>query len=116
MNAGLDVYGMDSCHLKHIVVKGMQLHLLVAPQGANRNVIVAMSLDVTESASSYTFFAQQCKEMGLIVLFELERDFLPRIPVLFLDRMKGVESAIRIWGNKVHHAACARHLAGSCRD
>lgn len=47
INAGLDVYGLDSCHLKHIIVKGMQLHILVACQGANRNVILAISLDVT---------------------------------------------------------------------
>ena len=93
----------------------MQLHILVACQGANRNAILAISLDITESSTSYTFFAQQCKEMGLIDLSEVERKVFPIKPVLFFDGMKGVESAIRIWGGNLHHAACCHYLAGSCR-
>lgn len=48
-------------------------------------------------------------------MFEVERKFFPSKPVLFSDGMKGVESAIQIWGGNINHAACGNHLAGSCR-
>ena len=80
-NAGLDVYALDSCHVKHLVAKGMQLHILAASQGANRNLLVAFSLDRTESAESYQFFGLMCQSMGLMDLFGIDRNFVPSIMV-----------------------------------
>ena len=54
-HAGLDVYAMDSCHIKHVIAKGMQLHFLVGVSGNNRTTILAFSVDTTESGGSYTF-------------------------------------------------------------
>ena len=116
-HAGLDVYGIDSCHFKHDVVKGMQIHLLVSNQGAWQNVILAMSIDINESCESYCFFASECKEMGIVRdLFTARQGCIPTKPVLFSDGMKGVLQVIETWSNgNVHHALCARHLLNSLR-
>ena len=115
-HAGLDVYALDSCHVKHVIAKNMQLHILVSSQGGNRNVILAFSVDKTESGDSYTFFGKQCVAFGIKDLFDVDREFVPSRPVLFSDGMKGILEAIKVWGDSVHHAACARHLAGAARD
>ena len=115
-HAGLDVYALDSCHVKHIIAHGLQLHILVSYQGANRVVILAISVDTTESGASYTFFGQQCVALGIKDLFDIDRNIVPSLPVLFSDGMKGINEAIEIWGETVHHAHCVRHLAGSARD
>ena len=114
--AGLDVYALDSCHVKHLVAKGLQLHILVANQGNNRTVILAFSVDTTKSGASYTFFGEQCEALGIKNLFSIDRNFVPSLPVLFSDGMKGIEQALSVWGDTIHHAYCARHLAGSIRD
>ena len=62
--AGLDIYGIDLCHVKHQVAKGMQLHILVSSQGANLNVIIAFSLNVTESSRSYLFLVISARTWG----------------------------------------------------
>ena len=56
---GLDFYGIDSCHVRHLVAKGMQLHILVSSQGTNHNVLLDYSLDVNESSTSYICFGLQ---------------------------------------------------------
>jgi hypothetical protein len=112
--AGLDVYSIDACHINHIIAHGMQLHLLLGKTGANRNVILAMSIDVGETTESYTFFAHKCKMMGLDSLFCLNRNFIPNKPVLFSDGMKGLPAVVALLEN-VHHALCAKHLGDSCR-
>lgn len=114
--AGLDYYGIDSCHVKHQVANGMQLHILVSSQGADRNVIIAFSLDVTESSGSYEFFGLQCRDMGIMDVFQIDRDFVPQKAVLFSDGMKGSEAVVNVWGRNVHHALCARHISGAARD
>ena len=115
--AGLDVYAVDSCHVKHLYAKGLQLHILVANTGACRTVIVAISLDITESNESYIFFAEQCKAWGIQAVMAVDRDFVDNKPVLFSDGFKGVGQCIEIFTPKViHHAACARHLVNSCRE
>jgi len=111
---GLDVYAMDSCHIKHVIAKGMQLHFLVGVSGNNRTTILAFSVDTTESGGSYTFFGEQCAASGITALFATQRNF-PSLPVLFSDGMKGIEQALRTWGDAVHHGLCGRHLAGSTR-
>jgi hypothetical protein len=73
-HAGLDVYAMDSCHIKHVIAKGMQLHILVGIQGNNRATILAFSVDKTESGSLYTFFGEQCAALGIKNLFATQRN------------------------------------------
>jgi hypothetical protein len=51
--AGLDYYAIDACHLQHFIVKGMALHLLVARQGQNHNLLLAISLEASETSDSY---------------------------------------------------------------
>ena len=94
-HAGLEVYAMDSCHIKHVIAKGMQLHILVGIQGNNRTTILAFSVDKTESGSLYTFFGEQCAALGIKNLFAAQRNVFPSLPVLFLDGMKGIEEALR---------------------
>ena len=71
-HGGLDFYAVDACHTKHIIVTGMQLHLLVGRNGNNKNVIMAWSLELKETAASYRYFADQCKLFGLQELMLVE--------------------------------------------
>merc|ERR1711871_846389 len=58
---------------------------------------------------------EQCAGLGIKNLFNIDRNFVPSLPVLFSDGMKGIEEALSVWGGAIHHAYCARHLAGSTR-
>lgn len=62
--AGIDFFAIDACRTLHHIVEGMQLHILVARTGNNRNFIVGWSLEDGETSNSYSFFAREAKTMG----------------------------------------------------
>ena len=106
-HSGLDFYGIDSCHTRHIIVKGMQLHILVGRQGNGHSVILAWSLDAGETNSSYTFFSRQCKLLGLENFMVFSVNPFDRTPVAWADGMKGV---YRFWEFfHIHQARCGYH-------
>ena len=63
---------------------------------ANRNQIMAFSLEASETSDSYDWFAQMCKKAGLGALFDVAPGPLKRKPVCFSDGFKGTESFTRV--------------------
>ena len=92
----------------------MQLHLLVGRTGANTNIILAWSLELSETAETYSWFANQCHEAGFGDLVQIAEGRMKRNPVLFSDGFKGTHHfAVKF--PRLHHARCALHLAKSIR-
>lgn len=112
--AGLDYFSVDACHIKHVMSKGLQLHLLVGRTGANKFVPVAFSLNLSETSASYSWLASCCKEMGFCKLATIEPGPFERVSVTFSDGFKGTDFFTRLFEH-MHHARCAQHLCRSVR-
>lgn len=114
-HCGLDFYGIDACFTRHHIVKGMQLHLLCGRTGENTNIIMACSLELTESSGTYQWFAEQCKAAGFGDLTCIPGGHIERNPVCFSDGFKGANYFPNAFPG-LHHALCAKHLANAIRD
>eukprot|EP00750_Incisomonas_marina_P003841 INCI13418.4.p1 GENE.INCI13418.4~~INCI13418.4.p1 ORF type:complete len:731 (-),score=85.37 INCI13418.4:161-2284(-) len=113
-HCGVDFFGIDACFTKHHIVSGMQLHLLCGRTGANTNIIIAWSLELSESNDTYRWFAAQCEEAGFGDLTRVAPGRLNRNPVCFADGFKGTGHFSAAFP-RLHHALCAVHLSKAIR-
>lgn len=113
-HCGLDFYGVDACFTKHHIVNGMQLHLLCGRTGANTVVIMAWSLELSETSDTYNWFANQCDEAGFGDLVRIASGRMNRNPVVFSDGFKGTDHFADLFP-RLHHALCGLHLSKAIR-
>ena len=109
IKVGLDLCGIDSCHVRHLFAMGMQFHSLVSSPGVNHNVLHAYSLNANESSPSYNFFGPQCQNMEVMVTFILDSYLVPVNHVLFSNCLNGIDTAVKQLGKIIHHALCTLH-------
>eukprot|EP00750_Incisomonas_marina_P003838 INCI13418.1.p1 GENE.INCI13418.1~~INCI13418.1.p1 ORF type:complete len:393 (-),score=49.09 INCI13418.1:161-1339(-) len=90
-HCGVDFFGIDACFTKHHIISGMQPHLLCRRTGANTSIIIAWSLELSESNDIYQWFAAQYEEAGFGDLTRVAPGRLNRNPVCFADSFKGTD-------------------------
>ena len=60
--------------------------------------------------------SEKIKDVGITDVFCINRECLPRIPVLFSDGTKGIKAVVNVWGEHVNHDFCERHMSGAALD
>lgn len=103
---GLKFAAVDAAFSKHSVYRDGFLHLLTTRDGNNKLLILAVAICETESASTYEWFAANCKAAGI-------GRYLNKDAVIFSDRQKGIEAfhdAFRAFVGR-----CFMHIVRNCR-
>lgn len=98
-HVGLGFWGVDSCHTRHFVVQGMQLHILVGRTGSNSNMILAFSLDISETNDSYIYFADCCHRFGfgdVLSSINIKTEKFKTTQVCFSDGFKGTQRYVSV--------------------
>ena len=81
---GIKFSAIYACHLRHVIYHSGRLHLLTTRDGNNKIVVLAWCYAETESADTYTYFAEQCHLAGL-------SRYLSESGIVFSDRQKGIQ-------------------------
>ena len=98
---GMRFSAVDACYSRHSMYRQGYLHLLTTKDGNNKCLTLAWAWCETESADTYTWFAQQCWDAGL-------HRYLNEHSVVFSDRQKGIDSFFERF--RAYHGHCFNHI------
>lgn len=104
----------DACFTKHHIVKEMQLHILCRRTGANTIIIIAWSLELSESNNTYEWFAAHCEQTRFDDLSSVTAGPLKK-PGLFLWWLQR-HGPLPVAFPRLHHALCGLHLSKVIRN